>query len=175
MSRIFTLFGLVLVLAAGISLYQLKHRVEEKEARLLEMQGQMVRDKEAIRVLNAEWALLSSPDKLQAPGQKYLDLRPPEADQVLSSLSELPFRAPSQVDLESSFTALSKPGNRQSRRFLLRDRSPIVAVPCRWFPKHQQMLTVLQRRFDAFRGMVISEPTTGHQDRTRRGGTWANS
>lgn len=110
MSRIFTLFGLVLVLAAGISLYQLKHRVEEKEARLLEMQGQMVRDKEAIRVLNAEWALLSSPDKLQAPGQKYLDLRPPEADQVLSSLSELPFRAPSQVDLESSFTALSEAG-----------------------------------------------------------------
>ena len=94
MSRLFTLLGLVVVVAAGAALFQLKHAVEARQAEVDRLAGEIVAHRKAIRVLQAEWSYLSDPDRLQDLSSRHLNLRPMMAEQVLPSLDALPWRQP---------------------------------------------------------------------------------
>jgi hypothetical protein len=92
MSRSFRLFSIIFVIAAGAGLFQLKYQVETKDRQLQALQRQLVEDQRAIRVLDAEWAYLNSPDYLQDLAVRYLGLRPTAPGQVLRDISLLPWR-----------------------------------------------------------------------------------
>jgi len=99
MRPLLALLAAVIVLAAAGALYQLKHRVETRREAVRALEEQIVEDAEALRVLKAEWAYLTSPAELQPRAREHLALGPPHPDQIASSIAQLPFRGPRDNDI----------------------------------------------------------------------------
>jgi len=66
---------------AGYAMYQLKYDVIALEEELAASNRQILAYQESIHVLNAEWAYLNDPARLQQLADRYLDLRPIAADE----------------------------------------------------------------------------------------------
>lgn len=92
MKGAFSMLAIAIVLAAAGGLYGLKHRVEARRDAVQSLERQILRDREAIRVLKAEWAYLTSLDLLQERARRHLSLGPATSDQIAVSLARLPFR-----------------------------------------------------------------------------------
>ncbi len=92
MRQLLTVFAAMLVLASAGGLYLLKHKVEARRDQVLALERQIMHDSEALRVLEAEWAYLASPQLVQDQAVRYLRLRPATPDQVVTSLAVLPYR-----------------------------------------------------------------------------------
>lgn len=92
MRVLLTLFAAGLALLAATGLYGLKHRVEERRAAVEALERGIGEDVEALRVLEAEWAYLSDPRRVQDHALRYLRLAPPRPEQVVGSLAALPYR-----------------------------------------------------------------------------------
>ncbi|NVJ99424.1 MAG: hypothetical protein HWE25_14825 [Alphaproteobacteria bacterium] len=100
MRRMVTLCAAVTALASGAAVLQLKLAVQEKAEQVEGLAAQIHDDREAIRVLEAEWAFLTTPRALQEKSIKFLALMPPTADQVLEDPTPIPFR-PRGIEAES--------------------------------------------------------------------------
>ncbi len=88
MRRSMTLW-LLLATCAGISLFLIKHEVQEREDRLNALHREILADQEAIQVLNAEWSYLNRPDRLEHLIRELSESR--AANQLqLTSLDMLP-------------------------------------------------------------------------------------
>lgn len=74
--RTATLFWIGLAGLLGAGLFHLKYDVQSLERHLTGLNAEIVRDQEAIRVLEAEWSYLSQPERLQKLAMKRLDLVP---------------------------------------------------------------------------------------------------
>jgi len=98
MSGFLRILAAGLVLAAAAGLYGLKHRVEERRESVESLEQQILRDSEAIRVLKAERAYLTTPSSLESLAREYLTVRPVRAAQIAPSLAMLPFRGPGRPD-----------------------------------------------------------------------------
>ena len=85
-------YGLVVLGVAGV--FQMKYQIETKERLLRQLQQQYLSDQKSLRVLEAEWAFLNSPESLQELTGKYLELGPVPPDRILASPSLLPWRQP---------------------------------------------------------------------------------
>jgi len=92
MRPLLTLLAALAVLAAAGGLYHLKYTVESRREAVRALEAQILEDTEAIRVLKAEWAYLTSPDELQKRARKHLKLRPAQPEQIAVSPAVLPFR-----------------------------------------------------------------------------------
>ncbi|NVJ71576.1 MAG: hypothetical protein HWE08_14545 [Alphaproteobacteria bacterium] len=92
MRRVFTICAAVTALASGAAVLQLKLAVQEKAERVEALAQQIHEDQEALRVLEAEWAFLTTPRSLQEKSIRFLALMPPSAEQVVSDISRIPFR-----------------------------------------------------------------------------------
>ncbi len=92
MSRIFAIASIAAILMAGAGLFQLKYQVAQKAAFVKNLKLELNRDREAIRVLRAEWSHLNRPDYLQDLSIRYLALRPPLDSQIKTSPAAIPFR-----------------------------------------------------------------------------------
>ena len=77
-----TLLSFVLAAVTGYGMYQLTYDVVGLEE-LGERNRQILARQEAIHVLNAEWAYLNEPGRLQRLADRHLDLRPLSANQVV--------------------------------------------------------------------------------------------
>jgi hypothetical protein len=78
-----TLLSFVLAAVTGYGMYQLTYDVVGLEEELGERNRQILARQEAIHVLNAEWAYLNQPGRLQRLADRYLDLRPLSVNQVV--------------------------------------------------------------------------------------------
>ncbi len=87
--RMISLLLTGLVIAAGISLYLLAHRVDERGARIAALEAEIARERADIRILEAEWAYLTSPERIRADAERYLALRPPRASQQIGDVRDL--------------------------------------------------------------------------------------
>ncbi len=92
MKRLFNAVAMLVIIAAGIALYQVKYRTQHVQDEVRLLKQQIAADSEAIKVLRAEWTYLSRPDRLEALGSRYLALAPAASVQVVSSLDDIPFR-----------------------------------------------------------------------------------
>lgn len=99
MRRLFTILAAVTALFAGAAVLQLKLAVQEKADEVKALANQIHEDREAIRVLEAEWAYLTTPRALQEKSIRFLALMPPAAEQILSEPDRIPFR-PRGVEAE---------------------------------------------------------------------------
>lgn len=84
-----------LTLLAGVSvyfLYQLADEVQKLDSDLKKLQAGIEKNKESIRVLNAEWAYTNRPDNLQRLAAKHLPLLLVAPYQV-AEITDLPARS----------------------------------------------------------------------------------
>lgn len=66
------------------SVFHIKYCVKELMRDAVELNRQIASDKEAIHVLNAEWAYLNQPARLKALASQYLELSYVVAEQIRS-------------------------------------------------------------------------------------------
>jgi len=101
MRKLVTSVAVITVLASGVAVFQLKRAVQEKEDAVRAIAQQIHADREALRILEAEWAYLSSPRLLQDRSVQFLALMPPRAKQVLRDPVVVPFR-PRGLDVDEA-------------------------------------------------------------------------
>lgn len=85
------LLSVVLATVAGVGLYHLKHEVMLLEQELAQTNREILKEQEAVHVLEAEWTYLNDPRRLEALSKRYLELAPLSAAQVIT-LNDLPTR-----------------------------------------------------------------------------------
>lgn len=91
MNRLSLPVWLIVVLAAGFSMFQIKFAVQELEQQLGRTNRDIQRAQEQIRVLKAEWSYLNEPGRLSDLNRRYLGLAPVAAKQM-QSFAALPGR-----------------------------------------------------------------------------------
>jgi len=74
----------LLAMTIGFALFQIKHQVIRIEKDLNVAMRDITNEEEAIHILKAEWSYLNEPSRLQALAEKYLDVKPVVADQMVS-------------------------------------------------------------------------------------------
>jgi len=88
------------VVAATLTygLYSMKYEVQRLESKLLSLQTTLGSERDALRVLRAEWSYLNNPERLQKLAAKHLELTPVSLHQI-AALSRLPFKeVPPEVE-----------------------------------------------------------------------------
>lgn len=133
MNRNYTIAGAVLVTIMGAGMFQVKYVVEERDRELDALYRQHLENQKAIRVLEAEWAYLNSPEYLQGLAANHLKVMPTLPGQVVADVSEIPYRrSGAAVDAESSgggADAASYPVPRKKPRRFTRERMADGLVP----------------------------------------------
>ena len=85
-----TLLWLAVIAAVGYGMFQVKYRVMQLEDQLARVNRSIDADRDALRVLGAEWSYLNQPQRLDQLRQRYLTLVPIQRRQ-LGSLDQVPF------------------------------------------------------------------------------------
>ncbi|MCP5363901.1 MAG: hypothetical protein H6905_01460 [Hyphomicrobiales bacterium] len=78
----------LLAVALAVVLMTVKQEVQALEEELAQLNQQVVAERQAVKVLKAEFSLLSGPDRLRQLAEVHLGLRPIEPEQ-LSTISDL--------------------------------------------------------------------------------------
>ncbi len=98
--------SLVLILmaaAVSVSLFVVKHRVQDLGDELLLLSRDISKSQEAIHVLKAEWSHLNQPDRLRRLADSHLEVGPLSAEQVgdangmLSGLPDRPLEVAAEL------------------------------------------------------------------------------
>ena len=127
-----------LAICVGVSLFLLKYKVQALENELVARQEQVVRDRSAIRVLQAEWTYLNDPERLRRLSVEHLGFGP-ATQQNVADISALPFRAGADSPAPVSQPVPSKPGTE-----IQAQARPVSAEPAGFGPI---LLSRLQRLF----------------------------
>ena len=80
-----TVLWSVLCIAVVIKLFVVKHRVQDLEDRLRALNAEILSDRDATQVLEAEWSYLNQPARLESLSRKLLGMEPPSAGQTLDT------------------------------------------------------------------------------------------
>lgn len=78
------------VALCGALLLHTSQSVQRKEAALAALRSDLVRERQSIEVLEAEWAHLNSPYRLERLARDYLQMVPPSAQQIMPDPAALP-------------------------------------------------------------------------------------
>ena len=110
-----TVFIVAAVAVVSYGLYQLSYEVQKLESDLRKLKAGIEDNREAVRVLKAEWAYENRPEKLQALAAEYLPLLLVAPYQV-AEVDELPARAnPFTLQARAIPVPRKKPRSRPSR------------------------------------------------------------
>jgi hypothetical protein len=82
-------------------MFLLKYKVQALEDELVAKQAQVVRDRAAIRVLEAEWTYLNDPERLRELSAQYLGFGPPAVTNI-ADISALPMKGASEEATEGA-------------------------------------------------------------------------
>jgi cell division protein FtsL len=88
-----TILWLALAVVAGIGLFHVSYRVQSLEDELTQVNRQILRERETIHVLRAEWSYLNEPARLAELTHRHLTLAPLAAGQMVR-IEDLPLRLP---------------------------------------------------------------------------------
>jgi len=99
MRKYVTALAAITAVASGVAVLQLKAAVQSELDDVKALAQQIHEDQEAIRVIEAEWAYLTTPRILQERSIQFLALMPPRAKQIVSDPSLVPFR-PKGLEVE---------------------------------------------------------------------------
>ncbi len=98
MSRagLLTALAVVAVAVLSIGLYAMKFEVAHLDSRAAELDRLLLRQNEALQVLQSEWSYLNRPERLRDLANRHLNLVPVAVHQI-GALEEIPIRAASAV------------------------------------------------------------------------------
>ncbi|MBL4603586.1 MAG: hypothetical protein JKY84_12630 [Emcibacteraceae bacterium] len=92
MIKIFAAFAILTVMISTVSVYKLKQATYDLEETKRAISAQILKDREAIKVLKAEMAYLSRPERLERLSRRHLVLDAPETGQLAVNLAGLTVR-----------------------------------------------------------------------------------
>ena len=92
MTRVGTLFWLVLVSATGFAMFGVKYQVQALEDELARTRRATMAEEHEIRVLDAEWAYLTRPETLEGMNRQFLSLAPVSTKQLHVTVADIPLR-----------------------------------------------------------------------------------
>lgn len=95
MIRFISMIGVALLALVSFGLYNGVTQVKLQHQKLDALNRDIGQEREAIRVLKAEWSTLNQPERLQTLARKHLALTPTGASQI-TALAALPFRKGAQ-------------------------------------------------------------------------------
>lgn len=93
MIRLGTVLWALLVGVSAYAMFQVKYEVVQIEDELTRVNRQLLADREAVRVLDAEWSFLNEPSRLDRLAKRYLALSPIATSQI-GHIDSLPRRSP---------------------------------------------------------------------------------
>jgi hypothetical protein len=96
MNRRVTLIAAIVMSVSSFALYQTELGVRRQEKQLAGLDRRIDEHQRAIRVLQAEWAYLSQPRRLQDLAFRYLHLAPVSGAQI-ARVEDLPVRDPAAL------------------------------------------------------------------------------
>jgi cell division protein FtsL len=73
------------VLGAAFFMYSLEHSTRGLERQIVKLKSGIKDERETIKLLDAEWASLTRPDRLQKMAEEQLKLQPVKATQIVST------------------------------------------------------------------------------------------
>ena len=90
--RYYQLAMIVVTFAGSVALYAMKYDTGKEAAANAGLRAEIAQEREAIRILEAEWSLLNQPDRLQKLAKRHLKLGPLRPEQIvdIASLPERP-------------------------------------------------------------------------------------
>lgn len=91
MIRVLHLIAICILLGSAGYAYSIKYDTIYYAEQLAKLKAKIQRERDAIAVVKAEWALLNRPERLQKMVEQHLDLQPMNVQQ-LASFSEIPNR-----------------------------------------------------------------------------------
>jgi len=89
-ARVSVLLALVIAVLAGTALFRVSQQVQTAEDAERHLRISVASEKEAIRVLDAEWDYLNRPDRLEKLSQEYLNMQQPHTEQIEHTPAVLP-------------------------------------------------------------------------------------
>ena len=116
------LMWLALAIMVGVGMFLVKYKVQALEDELIAKREQIVRDRGAIRVLEAEWTYLNDPDRLRRLSARHLQFGP-AVPQNVTTLSELPMRDAVGAHVDSPAPPAVSTGSIRA------DAAPVSAPP----------------------------------------------
>lgn len=111
---------LILILSAAaisVSLFVVKHQVQSLDDELIGINSEIVRTRESIHVLKAEWSHLNQPSRLRNLAGRYLEVGPLDVQRIGSPehiLDTLPNRELPQAAAETAEAKTDDPGTASS-------------------------------------------------------------
>ncbi|MFT5485695.1 MAG: hypothetical protein ACI9JL_002102 [Paracoccaceae bacterium] len=96
-----TLLWSFLAITVVIGLFVVKHRVQNLEDRLHALNAEIITDRDAIQVMQAEWSYLNQPARLEALSKRLLGMDAPVSAQTVSMQELLEQSTPEQTDRAS--------------------------------------------------------------------------
>ncbi len=97
MIRIFAAFAILTVMISTASVYNLKQATYDLEEKKRDISSQILKDRQAIKVLKAEMAYLSRPERLERLSRRHLVLDATQNEQLVADLNELTVRGSVQM------------------------------------------------------------------------------
>ncbi len=94
MRRLLTVVSSILAIALALALYLIENQVQQLERRLAALDAELLADRQATQVLEAEWSYLNRPERLQALAAHHVEaiaLAPVSPDQIVE-FEDLPTR-----------------------------------------------------------------------------------
>lgn len=88
--RVSTMIVLAVAAGCGFTLFQTSQNVQQAENRYRGIQAGLNKEKEAIRVLEAEWDYLNRPDRIEALVKGHLDMAVPQPRALVRDSGDVP-------------------------------------------------------------------------------------
>lgn len=95
-----TILWLLLVVAVGYAMFQVKFEVMQQEEALARLNKEIAGTREQIRITDAEWSYLTRPERMKRLAARFLNLGPIAAAQI-GDLASVPERANAPAALVS--------------------------------------------------------------------------
>jgi cell division protein FtsL len=95
MFRLFNALLVVGLLVSAYFIYRLEHATRSGERDIARIEAQIKDEQEGLKLLKAEWGLLTRPDRIQHLAVKHLHLKVMSPLQVINA-SEIPERVPEE-------------------------------------------------------------------------------
>lgn len=96
--RLSSMIWVVAVVCAASLLYSVKYRVQSMDEEIASIRAQIAEEKQAIHVLNAEWAFLTRPERIRVLAEKHLDMQAMDGKQMLE-LADVPYHPDAGEDV----------------------------------------------------------------------------
>lgn len=96
---------LLLATGAVAAMFHITFEVEKLEARLHDVNRQIVREQETIHVLQAEWSYLNRPQRLESLSKELLPKLVPVASTQFITFARLPKRGDTEGTINTPFVA----------------------------------------------------------------------